>query len=101
MYDAVDRQIEEQNCVVWCKSCQKRGRGMLMVIWTAGLDVPRHTTAEPERWGLAAAAGSRTSKEAWRHGTALVLPASSHANRPCCIADLGRPRQDGQARQVI
>lgn len=78
------------------KSFQKRGRGMLMVIWTAGLDVPRHTTAEPERWGLAAAAGSRTSKEAWRHGTALVLPASSHANRPCRFADLGRPWQDGQ-----
>lgn len=56
---------------------------MLMTIWTAGLDVPRHTTAEPERCGLAAAAGSRTSKEAWRHGTGV----SSHANRPCCIAD--------------
>lgn len=46
------------------------------VIWTAGLDVPRHTTAEPERCGFGAAAGSRTSKEAWRHGTDSTAPPS-------------------------
>lgn len=51
-YDAVDRQMEGHKSVVWCKAAQKRGRGMLMVIWTAGLDVPRHTTPDPSEVDL-------------------------------------------------
>lgn len=53
---------------------------MLLATWTAGLDVPRHTTAEPEQCGLAAAAGSRTSRGAWRHGTAAHCSCSTGAS---------------------
>lgn len=39
---------------------------LMVVIWTTGLDVPRHTTPEPERCGLCLQhAGSRTSLASW------------------------------------
>lgn len=72
--------VVELCCLV--QGGQKRGRGMLMVIWTSGLDVPRHTTPEPERCGLLQRPEVGQAGP-WRHGTGLVLPASFTCQLPC------------------
>lgn len=68
---------------------------LMVVIWTSGLDVPRHTTAEPERCGLCLQ--HRKSDKLGVMGLHLSPSACLHMPvAPAALADLSSPRQDWQ-----